>query len=74
MDNGGLGRKLAELRMERKLSQRDLAAHTPDLTATGISRIERGERYPSLVSLEGLAKGLRCKFIVDPGGTRCQKL
>jgi transcriptional regulator with XRE-family HTH domain len=74
MDHGELGRKLREIREARRESQRSLAARTPGLTSSAVARIETGKRYPTLVTLEMLAKALRCEIIIDPGGTRCRKL
>jgi transcriptional regulator with XRE-family HTH domain len=74
VDNGELGRKLEEIRVARKLTQRSLASRTPGVTAQGISLIENGERYPTLVTLEALAKSLKCRFTIDPDGVRCQTL
>lgn len=56
------------------MSQRDVAARTADLTPTGISRIERGERYPNLNTLEALAKVLRIEVTIDPLGTHVKTL
>lgn len=70
MDHGELGRKLFEIRLQRGLSQRKLAQGSEDLTATGVSRVERGERWPNLRTLEALSKTLRVAFVIDPNGTR----
>lgn len=51
-----LGRRLAELRNERRLSLRQLAF--PGCTAAYISAIEKGRRVPSLQLLHELAKRL----------------
>lgn len=74
MDHGELGRKLLEIRKSRKMTQREVAKGSPDLTPTGISRIERGERYPTLLTLEELARVLRVDFHIDPGGTTMRQL
>jgi transcriptional regulator with XRE-family HTH domain len=55
-DPGAVGRRLVEAREARALSQRDLAF--PGCSAAYISRIERGERVPSLQVLRELAR--RC--------------
>jgi transcriptional regulator with XRE-family HTH domain len=51
-----VGRRLVEVREVNRLSQRDLAF--PGCSAAYISRIERGERVPSLQVLRELAR--RC--------------
>jgi transcriptional regulator with XRE-family HTH domain len=55
-DPRAVGRRLVEAREESGLSQRDLAF--PGCSAAYISRIERGERVPSLQVLRELAR--RC--------------
>lgn len=73
----GLGRKLMELRLARNLSQRDLAqlgGASAHLTATSISKVERGERYPNLATLEAYARALKIRFVIDPGGTSVEPL
>ena len=51
------GRALRQLRTERRLSQEALA-HAADLDRTYVSGIERGERNPTLESIQKLAKAL----------------
>jgi transcriptional regulator with XRE-family HTH domain len=55
-DPRAVGKRLVEAREESGLSQRDLAF--PGCSAAYISRIERGERVPSLQVLRELAR--RC--------------
>lgn len=55
-DPRAVGRRLVEARESKGLSQRDLAF--PGCSAAYISRIERGERVPSLQVLRELAR--RC--------------
>jgi tetratricopeptide (TPR) repeat protein len=52
-----IGRRLRRLREERGLSQRDLAS--PGVSYAFISRIEAGQRRPSLRSIRVLARKLR---------------
>ena len=56
------GNHLRELRVERKLTQEELADRA-GMHFTYIGQIERGLRNPSLVNLEKIAKALR----VDAG-------
>jgi transcriptional regulator with XRE-family HTH domain len=51
-----VGRRLRELRLERGLSQRQLAA--PGVTYAYISRLEAGDRRASIRALIKLAKKL----------------
>lgn len=50
------GDRLRHLREQRGLSQRELSF--PGCTAAYISRVEKGERYPSVVLMRGLAARL----------------
>lgn len=52
------GIHLRELRIERKLTQEDLADRA-GMHFTYIGQIERGLRNPSLVNLEKIAKALK---------------
>lgn len=54
------GIHLRELRLQRKLTQEELADRA-DMHFTYIGQIERGLRNPSLVNLEKIAKALRVK-------------
>ena len=54
------GIHLRELRLERKLTQEELADRA-GMHFTYIGQIERGLRNPSLVNLEKIAKALRVK-------------
>lgn len=75
MTHGELGRELRLLRLERGLPLRALATKAgADLTSSSISKIERGERYPNLHTLEALARALHCRFTTDADGTRIEKL
>src|SRR5213080_3624703 len=51
-----VGQRLRRLRLERGLSQRELAS--PGVSYAYISRIEGGQRQPSLRAIRMLARGL----------------
>lgn len=51
------GRRLAALRVQRGLSQEELAAAS-GLVATEVRRVERGQRDLSVVALADLARAL----------------
>lgn len=51
------GHRLRSLREAANLSQRELSF--PGCTAAYISRVEKGERYPSVVLMRGLAERLK---------------
>ncbi len=57
-----IGDRVRELREEQGLSVSELARRS-DLTPTGVGLIEKGQRTPSSVTVEKLARGLN----VDPG-------
>ncbi|MCQ2798046.1 MAG: helix-turn-helix domain-containing protein [Bacilli bacterium] len=52
-----LGKRIRYLRNERHLSQMDLALDS-DITKNYLSDLERGERNPSVMVLNKIAKGL----------------
>jgi transcriptional regulator with XRE-family HTH domain len=56
VDNENVGERLKRLRLERGLSQRELA--TPGVSYAYISRIEAGTRQPSVKALRKLARQL----------------
>ena len=62
-----LGSRLRRLRVNAGLSQKDLAKGLPRVTSAYVSRIENGQREPSLRTLVGLASRL-------PGVTGLQLL
>ena len=55
----GLGERLTEQRLLRKLSQKDVAASV-GVSVSVISNYERGERTPSVETLMALAGLYRC--------------
>lgn len=69
-DAVSVGARLRELRLERGMSQRDLAF--PGCTAVYICRIERGERVPSLQIIRRLAERLQTtpEYLARGGATR----
>ena len=73
-DNGGLqvARAVRDLRLERNLSQRQLAGRM-QVPRTYISKIENGKATPTLSSLERLADALEvdiCKLVYDARSRR----
>jgi transcriptional regulator with XRE-family HTH domain len=73
-DNGGLqvARAVRDLRLERNLSQRQLAGRM-QVPRTYISKIENGKATPTLSSLERLANALEvdiCKLVYDARSRR----
>ena len=56
-----LGDRLRRLRMERNLSQRDLAQQA-GISANSIGLIERGEISPSVATIQSLAAALKIKI------------
>ncbi len=73
-DDGGLqvARAVRELRLERNLSQRQLAGRM-QVPRTYISKIENGKATPTLSSLQRLANALEvdiCKLVHDARSRR----
>jgi len=73
-EGGGLrvARAVRDLRLERNLSQRQLAARM-QVPRTYISKIENGKAMPTLSSLERLAEALEvdiCKLVNDARSRR----
>jgi transcriptional regulator with XRE-family HTH domain len=66
MGEGSLGTRIRMLREERGLSLDDLAyaarRWAPKMTGGYIGRLERDEKYPSVATIEALARGLE----IDP--------
>jgi transcriptional regulator with XRE-family HTH domain len=63
-----LGRELCDARERRGLSIRELSAESA-VSREAISAIERGDRYPSLQTLEALAHALNISVIIGPDET-----
>lgn len=61
-----LGQKIRELRLDRNMSQEDLA-NEADIPLSQIGRIERGENNPTISSLYVIAVALKVdlKLLVD---------
>ena len=57
----GLGRKIKQTRKLLKISLRELARKST-LSASFISDIEKGKRYPSVDSLKAIAKVLNTNY------------
>lgn len=57
-----IGHRIRELRKERRLTVRILSDRS-GLAENSVARIERGERVPSAISVEAIARGLG----VSPG-------
>jgi transcriptional regulator with XRE-family HTH domain len=55
------GKRVRELRVEKKLSQEELA-DLADLHFTYVSSVERGERNISIENIARLAKALGCQL------------
>ncbi len=65
--NKKFGRKVAKLRKERAISQEELADRC-GIHRTYIGSVERGEKSPTLNTIEKIAKGLNvgvCELIED---------
>lgn len=56
-----LGKRIKELRLKSKLTQAQLAENV-GIDSKHLSRIEGGKNYPSLETLEGLAKNLNVEI------------
>ena len=57
MDNAQVGSRLAALRKNRGLSQRELADRA-EMTSSAISAIEKGKVSPSISTLHKIVSGL----------------
>ncbi|MCL2514796.1 MAG: helix-turn-helix transcriptional regulator [Microbacteriaceae bacterium] len=55
------GERLRRVRVERGLTQEDLA-HRTDMHASNIGRMERGDSNPSLSTMERLARALEVEL------------
>jgi transcriptional regulator with XRE-family HTH domain len=68
-----LGEQLAARRNTLGLSIRELAERC-SLSPAIIHKLETGQRYPTVHTLEQLAQGLQCKFTTDALGTNLTAL
>ena len=59
-----IAEKVAEIRVEKNLSQRELA-ELCGTTQSAIARLERGGRPPRIDTLLRIADALECELIVD---------
>jgi DNA-binding XRE family transcriptional regulator len=68
-----IGTELRRARERAGLSQHEVAARTEGvLSPTALSRIERGERYPTLRTLEALSEALGVRIVVEGGRARVE--
>lgn len=63
-----LGRELCLIRERRGLSIREMSVES-GVSREAISAIERGDRYPSLQTLEALVRVLNVTVVVGPAET-----
>jgi transcriptional regulator with XRE-family HTH domain len=63
-----LGQELRVIRERRGLTVRT-AAGLASISAEALSALERGDRYPSLRTLESLAEVLRIRIVIGPDET-----
>jgi predicted transcriptional regulator len=59
-----IAHKVAKRRVEKNLSQRELA-ELCGTTQSAIARLERGGRPPRIDTLQRIAEALECELIVD---------
>lgn len=59
-----LGSELKAARIQRGLSQNAVASRA-GISRASLTRIEAGDRYPSLRTLEALAEVLRLRITID---------
>jgi transcriptional regulator with XRE-family HTH domain len=64
------GKRIKRLRLEHGLSQRDVAEDLPRVSYAYMSRIEAGERTPSLSALIGIAEKLDTSALYLATGRR----
>jgi transcriptional regulator with XRE-family HTH domain len=63
-----LGEQLAACRTALGLSIRELAERC-DLSPAIIHKLEHGDRYPTLTTLEALSTGMPCRAVIENGTT-----
>jgi transcriptional regulator with XRE-family HTH domain len=69
-----LGEQLRRERERADLSQREVSARTGGVVSSpALSRIEAGDRYPTLRTLEALSRALGVRFVVESGRTRVER-
>jgi transcriptional regulator with XRE-family HTH domain len=69
VESAPFGRLLRQLRTERGLTLRGLAAATEgELSAQAICRLELGQRAPLASTLVVLARALGVRFVANGGG------
>jgi transcriptional regulator with XRE-family HTH domain len=66
-----LGKEIRDIRERRGLSQADVAKRA-GVSREAIAAIERGERYPNLRTLEGIAECLGVTFVIGPKETHIE--
>lgn len=66
-----LGTEIKAIRERRGLSQSDLARHA-GISREAVGAIERGDRYPTLATLEAIAECLQITFVVGPNETHIE--
>ena len=64
IDNEKFGKFITELRKEKNLTQKELAART-GIDQADISKLENGTRNPSLKLLKKLASGLGMQLKIE---------
>jgi transcriptional regulator with XRE-family HTH domain len=68
-----IGQELRAIREQRGISARLIAAEA-GISRSALTAIERGERYPSLETLEALASCLRINIVIGPTETVIEPL
>lgn len=66
-----LGAELREVRVKRGVSART-AAEQAGVSPSALTSIERGDRYPSLETLEALATCYGIKIVIGPSETHLE--
>ena len=70
-----LGDQIRLMRHKREMSINGLVAKSNgELSKATVSSVETGERLPALGTLEALARGLDCTFVVDSKRTHIREL
>jgi XRE family transcriptional regulator, regulator of sulfur utilization len=66
-----IGAELREVRVKRGVSAR-MAAAQAGLSPSALTSIERGERYPTLETLEALAECYGIRIVITPTDTHLE--